>query len=152
MLQASGPEVSPIAATIQQAVAPAFVLTATGGFLAVMTNRLARIIDRARAMEDQHDMSGDLVHRAALRRRLDTLATRARLMNRAIASATACALLICTVIATIFTSAVVHVRTGTPVALLFICAMALLIAGLVYFLREIFIATRTITIGREENA
>ena len=104
MLQASGPEVSPIAATIQQAVAPAFVLTATGGFLAVMTNRLARIIDRARAMEDQHDMSGDLVHRAALRRRLDTLATRARLMNRAIASATACAPAVCTAIGTIVTS------------------------------------------------
>lgn len=152
MLQVAIPEVSPVAATIQQAVAPAFVLTATGGFLAVMTNRLARIIDRARAMEGQHDATEDAAHRAALRTRLEALATRARLMNRAIACATTCALLICTVIATLFTGAVVHVRSGTPVALLFIAAMGLLITGLVYFLREIFIATRTIRIGRDENA
>jgi hypothetical protein len=144
-------DISSLAHVIQQAVAPAFVLTATGGFLAVMTSRLARIIDRARAMESQHDVSQDAVHRASLRASLDTLSHRATLVNRAIACVTSCALLICSVIATLFLGAVLSVNGDRLVALAFIAAMALLIAGLVYFLRETFVATRTIRIGREEN-
>lgn len=40
-----------VAYVIQLAVAPVFLLTGIGAILAVMTNRLARIIDRARALE-----------------------------------------------------------------------------------------------------
>lgn len=145
------PEVSPIAQVIQQAVAPAFVLTATGGFLGVMTNRLARIIDRARAIEAKHDASEDAAHRAQLRERLDSLSRRVRHMNTAIACSTGCALLICAAIATLFVGAVLGLRSGEVVAVCFVGAMLLLTAGLVEFLREIFVATRTIRIGRMED-
>ena len=37
---------------IQLAVAPVFLLTGVAAFLNVLTNRLARIIDRARMLED----------------------------------------------------------------------------------------------------
>ena len=40
-----------IAHAIQLAVAPVFLLTGIGAILAVMTNRLGRIIDRARVLE-----------------------------------------------------------------------------------------------------
>ena len=40
-----------IAHVIQLAVAPVFLLTGIGGMLSVMTNRLGRIVDRARALE-----------------------------------------------------------------------------------------------------
>ena len=40
-----------IAHAIQLAVAPVFLLTGIAALLAVMTNRLARVIDRARSIE-----------------------------------------------------------------------------------------------------
>jgi hypothetical protein len=145
-------EISPIAHVIQQAVAPAFVLTATGGLLGVQTNRLARIIDRARAMEGQHDSSDDAQQRAGLREQLAVLSTRARHVNRAIAATTGCAILIACVIATLFVGAVAHLPSGLVVAALFVTAMGLLILGQLHFLREVFLATRTIRIGRTEHA
>ena len=39
-----------LARAIQMSVAPVFLLTGLGGLLVVLTNRLARIIDRARTL------------------------------------------------------------------------------------------------------
>ena len=44
-------EVSTIAHVIELAIAPVFLITGIGSLLAVMSNRLARIIDRARQIE-----------------------------------------------------------------------------------------------------
>jgi len=41
-----------IAGVIQLAIAPVFMRTAIGSFLGVITNRLARAVDRARDLED----------------------------------------------------------------------------------------------------
>ena len=49
MTQDSG--ITGIAHVIQLSVAPVFLLSGIGAMLAVMTNRLARVIDRARALE-----------------------------------------------------------------------------------------------------
>jgi hypothetical protein len=38
---------------IQLSIAPVFMLTAIGSFLAVITQRLARAVDRARELEDR---------------------------------------------------------------------------------------------------
>jgi hypothetical protein len=43
-----------VASAIQLAVAPAFLLTGIGAILSVMTNRLARIIDRFRILNEKH--------------------------------------------------------------------------------------------------
>ena len=42
-----------VAHAIQLAVAPVFLLSGIGAILVVMTNRLGRIIDRARVLEDR---------------------------------------------------------------------------------------------------
>ena len=44
-------DISGVAHAIQLAVAPVFLLTAVGALLGVITNRLARVIDRARILE-----------------------------------------------------------------------------------------------------
>ena len=49
MTQDSG--ITGIAHVIQLSVAPVFLLSGIGAMLAVMTNRVARVIDRARALE-----------------------------------------------------------------------------------------------------
>ena len=93
-----------VAHAIQLAVAPVFLLTGIGAILAAMTNRLGRIIDRARVLEERLDNASTELHHA-LRTDLTTLSRRAKLISRAITLCTATALLVCTVIAVLFLSA-----------------------------------------------
>ena len=131
---------------IQLAVAPVFLLTGIGAILAVMTNRLGRIIDRARVLEASLDSAAPKVV-ATFRADLAILSRRAKLISRAITLCTATALLICTVIAVLFLSAFLSVDATIPVAVLFIAAMASFFVGLLWFLREIYLATVSLRIG-----
>jgi hypothetical protein len=56
-----------VAHAIQLAVAPVFLLTGIAAILAVMTNRLGRIIDRARVLEDRLDNASPELPRIAHR-------------------------------------------------------------------------------------
>src|SRR5262245_37641474 len=107
---------------IQLAVAPVFLLTGVGAMLGVLTNRLGRIIDRARVLEDAHaSAEGD--RQQHLERDLRALANRAVLINQAISLCTTCALLVCTVIATLFVGAFLETDLSVLVGLMFIAAM-----------------------------
>src|SRR4029453_9650397 len=53
LLRMSGIEVVDVAHAIQLAVAPVFLLSGVGVVLGVLTARLARIVDPARAAEDR---------------------------------------------------------------------------------------------------
>ena len=139
-------DISDIANAIHLAVAPVFLLTGIGSLLVVMTNRLARVIDRARLLEGRlenaapQDVAGITAH-------LGILSRRAKLINLAITCCTMTALLICSVIAVLFSGSFVRFNITTPVALLFIMAMLLLVMGLLWFLREVFLATANLRIG-----
>ncbi len=96
-------DVSGVAHVIQLAVAPVFLLSGIGAMLAVMTNRLSRVIDRARVLESRlHNSSPEMIN--SLHADLATLSLRAKLVGRAITFCTITALLICTVIAILFPS------------------------------------------------
>lgn len=127
---------------IQLAIAPVFLLTGVGTNLMVLTNRLSRIIDRARSLEDRYQGANDK-ERTRFDTELSTLSRRAHLINRAITLSTACALLVCIVIAALFLGDAFKLELGTFIGTLFVLAMASLIASLIYLLREIFIATHS---------
>ena len=135
-----------IAHVIQLSVAPVFLLTAIGTMLSVMTNRLARVIDRARVLEAKLETAPaeGVPHLHAY---LATLSRRADLIGHAITLCTCTAVLVCTVIAILFLGDYLRYDMSIPVALLFILAMVLLVAGLINFLREIFIAKASLRIG-----
>ena len=133
--------VTAIAHVIQLAVAPVFLLTGIGSILGVMTNRLSRVIDRARILENQLD-DASAAQTPAVRDELKMLHTRAWFVGHAITLCTTTALLVCTVIAVLFSSAFLPFDVTLPVALLFIAAMGAFFAGLLMFLREISLATR----------
>jgi len=135
-----------VAHAIELAVAPVFLLSGIGAILAVMTNRLGRIIDRARVLEDRLDNASPELH-PTLRTDLTTLSRRAKLISCAITLCTATALLVCTVIAVLFLSAFLRFDLSIPVALLFIAAMFAFFFGLLWFLREIYVATVNLRIG-----
>jgi hypothetical protein len=145
MPQDSG--VSTIAHVIQLAVAPVFLLTGVASLLGVLTNRLARIIDRARVLEERLGILGG-TERASSEADLHTLSQRARHINLAIRLCVSCALLICAVIAALFTGAFLEADVSTLIGAVFIAAMGALIVALVSFLLEISIATRSLRIGQ----
>jgi hypothetical protein len=138
---------SDIAHAIQLAVAPVFLLSAVGVTLSVLTNRLGRIIDRARVLEDRVRENGPPAAAAHDHAALATLSRRAKLVNLALSLSTSCALLVCLVIALLFLESLFGADLSSVVALLFVGAMLAFIGGLVAFLREIFVATQSLRIG-----
>ena len=133
------PHVSDITHVIQLAVAPVFLLTAVGTMLAVLTNRLSRVVDRSRVVEDQLTaLDGESL--ALARQELQVLARRIRLIYAAIALAVVCAIFVCLLIAAAFLGAFVSADLSRLLGALFVLAMMALVAALAVFLREIFLA------------
>src|ERR1051325_2827565 len=138
--------ITAVAHAIQLAVAPVFLLSGAAAMLAVLTNRLARVIDRRRALDTQLPTSPPPAT-AGIDAQLQALSRRAQLISRAITLCTITALLVCAVMAALFVGAFARFDASVPVALLFVAAMVALFVGLLSFLREIFIATANLRIG-----
>ncbi|HWW21909.1 MAG TPA: DUF2721 domain-containing protein [Steroidobacteraceae bacterium] len=138
--------IAEVAEVVRTAVAPVFLLSGVGVTLTMLTNRLARVVDRARSLESsERDTHEQDLHE--LQSRLATLARRARLLGRSITLCTLCALLVCMVVVTLFVGAFVNFHLSQVIAVLFVLAMFSFIAGLLLFLREVFVATRALRIG-----
>ena len=114
--------ISGVAHAIQLAIAPVFLLTAVGSLLGVITNRLARVIDRARMLEAKLEATAP-EHAPAIRSHLKVLSRRARYINIAITACTVAALLVCAVIAILFFGSYIDFDSRTAVSLSFILAM-----------------------------
>ena len=139
--------VNDIAHNIQLAVAPVFLLTGIGSILNVLTTRLGRVIDRARGIEAHFPEFGP-EDRAIAIRELRVLDSRMATVHIAIAMCGAAALLVCVLVAILFIGDFVPVPPSATIAALFVVAMALLIGGLVMFLREIRLATRSVRVNQ----
>jgi hypothetical protein len=141
-----------IAHLIQVALTPIFLISAIGVTLNVLTNRLARIVDRARTLEDRAIRVQDPADGRALRTNLAVLERRARLINAAITLITLSALFIALVVVMLFVNAFVRWDLAAFIACMFILSMATLASALLAFLIEVRIATVTLRIGIEEIA
>lgn len=143
--------VSNVAYFIQLSVAPVFLLTGVGAMLSVLTNRLSRIIDRARALESLYEAEQETGRRAAQHALLRVLSRRARLVSWSISLCTTCSLFVSTIIVLLFLEALLSTYFRGVVPVLFIIAMLAFIIGLLMFLREIYLATASLRIGPPEE-
>ncbi len=138
--------ITDIARVIQLSVAPVFLISGIAALLAVLSGRLARLVDRARILEgliaEMDEAALPPIHEE-----LFVLSRRSKLIYRAITLGTTSALLVCFVIASLFISALGEFPISKIVGALFIAAMLALIATLLFFLREVFLATRALRIG-----
>ena len=143
--------ISDITQVIQLAVAPVFLLTAIGTLITALNNRLGRVIDRRRVLQER--LPGGTAHPARsstahvrddatteMHAELRRLARRARLIYFSILAAVTSALLVCLVVASAFVGALLAVELARLVAVLFILAMGALIVCLGLFLREVYLA------------
>ncbi len=136
-----------IAGVIQLAVAPVFLLAGIAGMLNVLSQRLSRVVDRTRLVErhiltEVHDH-----HRSQLQAETSGLWKRIRLVNWSIRMFVSGALLVCLVIVALFLGELSQLNLSIVIAVLFMGAMGLLIAGLILFLFEVSISTRTMREG-----
>ena len=131
---------------IQSAVAPVFLLSGVGVTLGVLTNRLARIVDRARLLEMREHK--EQAHADSTAASLRVLARRAHYINTAIALCTIAALFVSLVVMFLFASAFISVNLSGAIATLFVGAMVCLTAAFGAFFIEIRIAIVSLRFGK----
>lgn len=132
---------------IQSAVAPVFLLSGVGVTLGVLTNRLARIVDRARALEKDIENKAPQ-QRSGIEFKLQVLAKRAKYINTAIMLCTTSALFVALVVMLLFASAFLKINFELGIALVFVASMLMLTGAFVVFLIEVRLATASLRIGR----
>ena len=123
-----------LARAIQLSVAPVFLLTAIAGLLGVISNRLARVLDRAQRLESVKDEAMDL---ALLKRRMT-------LLTRASEAVTTTGVLVAAVVAVTFISAIAVIDLTAIVVPLFVVAMISLMVGLLTLLLDARVSARLI--------
>lgn len=127
---------------IRLAVAPVFLLTAVAGMIGAVAGRLARIIDRARVVEQQARASSDAGMLAQAVIELGALRRRGHLANGCIALLTSCAILIGLTIILLFLGETTGFQSARWAVGGFLSGVVCFLLALLCFLPETVIATR----------
>lgn len=122
---------------ISHVMAPAFLIGAVAGFVAVLMGRMNGIIDRIRTV---NGIAADDKTRAHLKSDLPRLKLRAKLINDAIYFAVGSALCTTVLVILAFLTVLFGLRHELGVAVMFIVALGLFGASLLTLAREVRIA------------
>jgi len=145
-----GVTVAELVPILQTAIGPALLISGVGLLLLTMTNRLGRVVDRARLLVDQmDDMPPDL--RARKLAQLPILWRRARQIRAAIAFALISALLAAVLVVLLFLFALLRIEDSRCISGLFVLCMGTLIASLVMFLQEINQSLHALKVEMDEG-
>lgn len=128
---------------IQLAITPVILVSGMGALMIVLTNRMGRIVDRTRELAEAVPaaVEDDRVH---LETQLDILWNRSLLIRRAVTAAGLSMLLSCVLIVVLLGAAVLGWNVHAVVLALFGGSVLLLVASLVEFLRDIFVALQAL--------
>jgi hypothetical protein len=108
-----------------------------------MTGRLARAVDRFRALNE-----GENPAEAKKAEECISLTNRVRLIQWAIVMCIVCAFFVCISIVTLFLGAELGINLSRVISVLFIVAILALAVGLLFFLREITLAAGHVRMER----
>jgi hypothetical protein len=129
-------ETSKLVTVLQTAIGPVVMISGVGLLLLTMTNRLGRIVDRARSLAHQaREAAG--ADREGIDAQLRILGQRAGLVRRAIALAAFCVLFAAILVISLFVTALFGVDIPWLIAGLFILSMGCLIFSMVEFIRDV---------------
>lgn len=134
-----------IAQTIQLALAPVFVLVAIGNIIATLSQRLGRIVDRSRKLQQQHGETEGKEHDMVVRE-IRMVDRRIAYIGRALLLLVLAALSIGVTVVLLFVEEFAHAGLNPVAAGTFILAIGLLMWALVMFLRETREATEALRI------
>ena len=137
------PDLSTVTHGIQLAVAPVFLLTAVSGMIAAVAGRLARIIDRARFLENRLEAGEVAAHKTSkMYVELGELRQRGWLVNGCLALLTFCAMLIGITIILLFLGETSELPILKIATVCFLSGVVSFLLALVCFLVETLLATR----------
>lgn len=134
---------------IQLVVAPAFLLVAIAALLGVVTGRLGRVVDRARELEQRISNGVDQTSKERILSELRILDKRMRFNHWSINFLCVSALIVAIMVSTLFFAFLSDRIPPDAVALLFISAMGGIMTGIVFFIAEVYLATRTVRVQFE---
>jgi len=130
------PSITELIPVLQMAVGPVILISGVGLLLLSMTNRLGRVIDRARMLHRELRTETQM-DRNRIRAQVEILHRRATLIRRAIILASVSALLAAFLIITLFLAALSHLDAGWLILILFTGCLAALIWSLIVSIRDI---------------
>jgi hypothetical protein len=132
---------------IQFAVAPVFLLTAVASLIGALATRLARIIDRARDIEERL-LAGSTISEEAAREELRRARVRAWIVNGSLALLTISAALIGATVMTLFIGGTGSPSSETLIPWTFLGGLVSFILALLCFLIETLLATHLLNFGK----
>lgn len=144
-------DLSTVTHGIQLAVAPVFLLTGVAAMIGTVAGRLARIIDRARLLEDRIETApaGALMTNAYAE--LKQLRLRGSLVNISIALLTFGAILIGLTIVALFLGETTELQILRMATIFFLSGLGCFLLALLCFLTETLLATRVLKFGQGKN-
>jgi hypothetical protein len=133
---------------IQLALTPVFLIVGIGQLLNVVTNRVSRIIDRARWLDQQPkskrpDSNIKTKELAALDKRL-------KFANWAVTFLTGAAVIICLDIILLIVNGLVTYNLDQAVLIIFITSIISITGGLLSFFIEVSLATTTLKVNLQQ--
>ena len=136
-----------ISHSIQLAVAPVFMLTAVAALLGALATRLARIIDRARTLEEKLEVD-EVKHLDDIHSELKRLRQRGRIVNSSMIMLTLSAVSIGATVMGLFLVETVASRSSAIVPWTFLGGVFLFVLALLCFLVETLLAGKSLNFGR----
>lgn len=121
---------------LQVAIGPVILVSGIGLLLLTMTNRLGRVIDRARILAQEH-RDNPLADSARILSQLEILTRRAELIRRAIVLSSLSVLFAALLVITLFFTALFQLETAIFISILFMICMLSLIGSLIAFLQDL---------------
>ena len=135
---------------IQLAVAPVFMLTAIGALIGSLATRLARIIDRARLLEDRLD-NPPVKHEEEIHAELLRLRKRGRVVNASMTLLILAATLIAATVMALFLSDTVSAQSRQLVPWTFLAGVISFVLALLFFLFETLLAGQALNFGKRHR-
>lgn len=126
-----------VAHTIQLAIAPVFLLSTVCTKLIVLINRMSRIIDRSRILEERLEVK----YKENYLHELANLDRRYRHISIAISLSTGCGLFVCSIIALLFLGNTLDAVLDQYIGGMFVTAIACFVGSFSFLLGEIFVAS-----------
>lgn len=137
-----------IVQTIQLALAPVFVLVAIGNILNILSTRLGRVVDRARALQAMHVETEGPEHDMVVRE-IRVVDRRMNIITHAIRLLVLSGLAIGTTVAVLFLGGLAGFDMHLVAAITFLTSIVLLLVALVLFLHETQVAAAALRIPRD---
>ena len=129
------PQLVPI---LQLAIGPVILISGVGLLQLSLTNRLGRLIDRARLLSRERVAGGQ--NSAKLDAQIAIIDRRAQILQRSITLGATTVLLVSVLILVLFVSALLELDSAVVVIALFCSALLTLIGSTLFFLQEMRLA------------